>query len=35
MAEERNPLAALVDSGISPEVDVDKASVEIDVNMPQ
>ena len=35
MAEERNPLAALVDSGISPEVDVDEASVEIDVNMPQ
>jgi len=35
VAEERNPLAALVDSGISPEVDVDEASVEIDVNMPQ
>ena len=35
MAEERTPLAALVDSGISPDVDMDAASVEIEVNTPQ
>jgi hypothetical protein len=35
VAEERTPLAALVDSGISPDVDMDAASVEIEVNTPQ
>ena len=35
MAEERTPLAALVDSGINPEVDADEATVEIAVDTPQ
>ena len=35
MAEERTPLAALVDSGINPEVDADAATVEISVDTPQ
>jgi len=35
VAEERTPLAALVDSGINPEVDADAATVEIAVDTPQ
>ena len=34
VAEERTPLAALVDSGINPEVDADEATVEIAVDTP-
>ena len=35
VAEERTPLALLVDSGINPEVDADEATVEIAVDTPQ